>query len=178
MKALARFFTGFIRRRALGLWLAALALGLDQLTKLWATGALVRGSQSIIDGLVAFTLSFNRGVAFSFLADIPHAHMPYYLAGFAGAVSVIFVIYMPTGSRLFQAGLGCIVGGAVGNMIDRIVFGGVIDFIHVYKGDWSFPVFNVADIAINIGVGLILLDALRQSKMTKTKTTNKQPEVY
>ena len=154
----------FLKKRALGLKLAAIALCLDQLTKLWATGVLTVGSQSVIDGLLAFTLSFNRGVAFSFLAGVPHVHMPYYLAGFAGAVSILFIIYMPTGSRLFQAGLGCIVGGAIGNMIDRVMFGGVIDFIHVYNGGWSFPVFNVADIAINIGVGLILLDAVRQMK--------------
>lgn len=160
---------GFVAKRRLGLGLALLALAADQLTKLWAMGALLYQSVGVLPGLLEFTLSFNRGVAFSMMADLPHQHLPLFLAGFAGLVSLLFVFYMPTGSRLFQAGLGCIVGGAVGNMIDRINFGGVIDFIHVYYGGWSFPVFNVADIAINIGVGLVLLDALLSLRKTPTK---------
>lgn len=155
---------GFLKKRRLGLLLALAVLLADQLTKIWAQGALFGKSLGLVDGLLELTLSFNRGVAFSFMADIPHAYLPFFLAAFAFVVSLIFIVYMPTGSRLFHAGLGCIVGGALGNMIDRLVFGSVIDFIHVYQGEWSFPVFNVADAAINIGVGLVLLDALRQTR--------------
>ena len=158
---------GFMGKRALGLGVAVALLVADQFSKLWAMGALLGESFIVLENFLTLTLHFNRGVAFSLLADLPHVLLPYFLAGFAVVVSAVFVVYMPTGSRLFQAGLGCIVGGALGNMVDRVVFGGVIDFIHVYHGNWSFPVFNVADIAINIGVGLVLLDALRQ--MTETK---------
>lgn len=161
---------GFFARRRLGLALGLVVLFFDQLSKLWALGALLSKNVLVLPWLLEFTLSFNRGVAFSFFADLPHSHLPYYLSGFAFIVSTIFIIYMPTGSRLFQAGLGCIVGGAVGNMIDRLIFGGVIDFIHVHYESWSFPVFNVADVGINIGVGLILLDAVWQMRQQRIET--------
>ena len=166
----------FFNRRALGLWLAVLALMVDQATKLWALEALLAENMDVIPGFFGLTLSFNRGVAFSFLADSPHVHLPYLLAVFAFAVSVVFVLYMPKGGRLFQAGLGCIVGGALGNMVDRFMFGGVIDFIWFYYGDWSFPIFNVADIAINIGVGFILIDAFLQFRQEKFKFKTEKRE--
>lgn len=152
---------GYLRQRKLGLRLVLLVLLFDQLTKSWALGTLGEGGQTVIDGFLKYSLAMNRGVSFSFLADIPHDWLPMALAAFAGIVSLFFGHMMAQGTALYQAGLGLIIGGALGNMVDRLNFGGVIDFISVYYGVWHFPTFNVADIAINIGVAFVLLDTIK-----------------
>lgn len=151
----------YIRDRKLGLRLGLLIMLFDQLTKSWALGTLGEGGQTVIDGFLKYSLAMNRGVSFSFLADVPHDWLPYGLAVFAVIVSLFFIHIMAQGSALYQAGLGLIVGGAIGNMFDRINYGGVIDFISVYYQNWHFPTFNVADIAINIGVAFVLLDTIK-----------------
>lgn len=151
----------YLRDRKLGVRLALLVMLFDQLTKGWALGVLGEGGQTVIDGFLRYSLAMNRGVSFSFFASIPHEWLPLALAAFALIASGFFTHMMGKGSTLYQAGLGLIVGGAIGNMIDRLNYGGVIDFISVYHGDWYFPTFNVADIAINIGVAFVLLDTVK-----------------
>lgn len=151
----------YIRARKLGIRLAILVLLFDQLTKSWALGTLGEGGQTVIEGFLKYSLAMNRGVSFSFLADVPHEWLPMALAIFAAIVSLFFAHMMAQGTKLYQAGLGLIIGGALGNMVDRLNFGGVIDFISVHYGVWHFPTFNVADIAINIGVAFVLLDTIK-----------------
>lgn len=151
----------YIRDRKLGLRLALLVMLFDQLTKSWALANLGEGGQTIIEGFLRYSLAMNRGVSFSFLADVPHDFLPLALAAFAAIVSLFFAHMMVQGTALYQAGLGFIIGGAIGNMVDRLNYGGVIDFISVYYGEWYFPTFNVADIAINIGVAFVLLDTIK-----------------
>ncbi len=159
----------YIFARKLGLRLALVWFAADQASKYWALENLGLQRQQIIEGLLNFSFSINRGVSFSFLADMPHDWLPMALAGFAAIISLIFIHIMVQGGALFQAGVGCIVGGAVGNLVDRLWLGGVVDFIDFYHKQWSFPTFNVADIAINIGVILILLDTIIEWRKTRTQ---------
>ena len=151
----------YLVARKLGIRLAILVVLFDQLTKSWAMANLGEGGRTVIEGYLKYYLAMNRGVSFSFLANLPHDWLPIALAIFAVGVSAFFVHVMAKGTALYHAGLGLIVGGAIGNMIDRLNYGGVIDFISVHYGEWHFPTFNVADIAINIGVAFVLFDTLK-----------------
>jgi signal peptidase II len=137
----------------------------DQLTK-W----LVRRSlelheyREVVSGLLSLSHVRNRGAAFGILSD---ADLPYQAAFFVvlslaalGAI-VMYARQLPEHARLPQTALALILGGAVGNLIDRVSHGFVIDFVHVYWKQYSWPDFNVADSAISVGVGLLLLDMLR-----------------
>jgi signal peptidase II len=147
---------------------AALAFGivtLDQLTK-WLVDRLmeVHESRSLIDGILALTYVRNRGAAFGILSD---ADLPYQSILFAaisllalGAI-VVYSLKLPLESRLPQTALALITGGAVGNLIDRALLGYVVDFVDVYWRTHHWPMFNAADSAITVGVGLLILDILR-----------------
>lgn len=156
--------------RALGLWVALVWLVADQITKFAAVSHLPGKVVPIIDGLLNFRFAINRGVAFSMMADLPHDQMQWILSGFAVAVATFMIVWLASERHvLFQLGVGSIIGGAIGNAIDRLWLGGVVDFIDVYHGNWHFPTFNVADIAINIGVGLIILQTLIEWRTMKKK---------
>ena len=153
------------------LWLSAAVIALDQATK-WLLLHLLEPFQvlEVIPNLnLNLTLMFNRGAAFSFLAEAG-GWQRWLLAGFALLVTVgliIWLLRLAQDERLLAAGLALIIGGAVGNLVDRVVFGHVVDFIQVYLpfiplrlfNPW--PAFNVADSAISIGVALLLLETLR-----------------
>lgn len=163
----------FFARRRLGLSIAALVLAVDQFSKHFILQNL--GSVWVLaPNFLAFNLSFNRGVSFSFLGDVhtplvlgsltipADIWLPLKLSLFALVVVSIFIAWLgSTHRRLFQIGLGLIIGGALGNVVDRLNYGAVVDFIQVhYAAYWVFPTFNVADSAITIGVALILLDGV------------------
>ncbi|MCR5877854.1 signal peptidase II [Phenylobacterium sp. J367] len=145
--------------------LAALTIVLDQLSKYWILEIFqlpARGSVPV-GGPLALTMVWNQGVSFGLLRadqDI----MRWALVLFAVGVSVVLAIWARKAGRpLLAAALGLIMGGAVGNVIDRIRFGAVADFIDVSA--LHFPwIFNVADAAINIGIALLLLDMIRGEK--------------
>lgn len=159
--------------RALGLWVALGWLLADQLTKQFAIENLPGKIVPVIDGLLNFRFAINRGVAFSMLADMPHDQLQLGLAGFAAAVAVAMIAWLSSERHvLFQLGVGSIIGGAIGNAIDRIWLGGVVDFIDVVFGTWHFPTFNVADIGINIGVGCILLQTLLEWRQQRREKKN------
>jgi signal peptidase II len=138
-----------------------LALGADQATKIWARSALKprpADKITVIDGYWEFRYAENTGAAFSFLRNNPYA--PYVFAGMAAiAVGVIFV-YMrraQPADRLFAVGMGLLAGGALGNLIDRVAFGRVTDFVVWRVGSHVWPTFNVADAVLLVGVlGLVL----------------------
>lgn len=147
------------------LWygLAVLAIILDQVTKLYFENNFqLYQSVPVIEPFFNFTLAHNHGAAFSFLAD-KDGWQKWFFSGLALAVSLGIMVYLrkiPKVATVLSAGLALVMSGALGNLIDRLRLGYVIDFFHVHNADvWHFPIFNVADIAINIGVALILIDS-------------------
>lgn len=136
----------------------------DQLTKIWVdTDMRLYQSIPIIDGFFSLTYVRNTGAAFSMFADMSETYrIPFFSVVAVVAVSAIlyFVHSTPRSQKLVLVACGFVLGGALGNLIDRVVYGSVIDFLDVYWGDWHWPAFNVADSFISIGVGLLLLSSV------------------
>jgi signal peptidase II len=144
--------------------LAAAIVAGDQLTK-WLVLAYFenRFPREELTGFFNLVLVFNKGAAFSFLAGAGGWQTPLLVAfALTAAVVVSVLLLRSPGRRLFCAGLALILGGAVGNVIDRLRFGHVVDFLLLHAGGWHWPAFNVADSAITVGAGLLILDGLRQ----------------
>lgn len=143
--------------------LALLTIVIDQLTKLYFEhNYQLYQTLPIIEPIFNFTLAHNYGAAFSFLAD-KGGWQKWLFAALALGVSLGIGWYLtriPKVARVLASGLALIMAGALGNLIDRVRLGYVIDFLHVHYADsWHFPIFNIADVAINIGVALVLIDA-------------------
>jgi signal peptidase II len=141
--------------------LSLLVVAADQATKLWVLAALQ--PREVIPVVPAFnlTLVFNEGAAFSFLAGAG-GWQRWLFVGVAVAVSTVLIVWLwrlKPEERLTAAGLSMVAGGAVGNLIDRLAYGRVVDFLDFYWRAWHWPAFNVADSAITVGVGLLLLEA-------------------
>jgi signal peptidase II len=146
-------------------WLivSVLVLLADQATKQWVLAALQ--PYEVIPVLPVFnlTLVFNEGAAFSFLATAG-GWQRWFFVGLAIVITVVLVVWLAKlkpHERLTAAGLSLVAGGAAGNLIDRLVYGHVVDFLDFYWRSWHWPAFNVADSAITVGVALLLLEALR-----------------
>ncbi|WP_296404922.1 signal peptidase II [Psychrobacter sp.] len=162
------------RGRAL-LWymLSFMVIGLDQWTKWLAELKLTfHEPVSVIEPILNWTLAYNYGAAFSFLAD-QGGWQKWFFAGLSLAMSLFLLIYLtraPRQAKLLNVGLALILGGAIGNLIDRLRIGKVIDFIHVHYADvWHYPIFNVADMAICIGVAIVVIDMLFLESKRNTK---------
>jgi signal peptidase II len=143
--------------------LAALVVGLDQLTK-WAIIKWVPMYGKIpINGFLNITHQENPGAAFSFLADAA-GWQRWFFTVLAVVVSGVIVVWLwrlrHSGQRVLTIGLALVLGGAIGNVFDRVRLGHVIDFIQVLIAGWPFPSFNVADSAITVGAVLLVIDAL------------------
>jgi len=154
------------------LWLSALVLVLDQASKL-AVDATMQLYESI-PLLPYFNLTYarNTGAAFSLLAQAG-GWQRWLFAGLALGISSVIMVWLKRLQRhetLMAVSLSLILGGAIGNLIDRVAYGYVIDFLHVYYQNWHWPAFNVADSAICIGVGLMLLENLTGKTATQSKT--------
>ncbi|MCU0241623.1 MAG: signal peptidase II [Vicinamibacteria bacterium] len=150
-------------------WRSFLALTLaiaacDQLIKRLVDHVLrEHESRALLTGLLSLTYVRNRGAAFGFLstANLPHQAWLFTLLGLAALMAIGYYAYrLPPDRRLPHAALALIMGGAIGNLIDRGLRGYVIDFIEVYYGSFHWPAFNIADSAITIGIGLMLLDVV------------------
>lgn len=143
-----------------GLGLAACVTVADQATKVWALDGWFFPPRTIeVTSFFNLVAVWNSGVSFGFLANHSEA-MPYILTGFAIVVSLGLTVWLlRVHARSLAAGLGLVIGGAVGNVIDRLRFQAVIDFIDLHAAGYHWPAFNVADAAITIGVGLLLLDS-------------------
>ncbi|CAL1241776.1 signal peptidase II [Candidatus Methylocalor cossyra] len=145
------------------LWLSALVIALDQLTK-----RLIDASMDVYQSIAllpSFQLTYlrNQGAAFSFLAQAGGWQRWFFIAlAVAASAFICHWLYRLERGRCWEAAAwALILGGALGNLIDRIVYGYVIDFLDVYYGEWHWPAFNVADSAITVGVALLLIDAVR-----------------
>ncbi len=153
------------------LGLTLLALVLDQLTKAWASGALEYAQPLAVMPMFNLTLLHNTGAAFSFLAQAG-GWQRWFFAGVALLVSVVLLVWLlrvRVGKGIEAAGLALILGGALGNLYDRVAYGYVVDFIDVYYQQWHWPAFNIADSAITLGVGLLLVDALLLARKEAAK---------
>ena len=152
-------------RLALNWYLLSLVvIILDQWTKWLAeTNLTFLEPVPVIEPFLNWTLAYNYGAAFSFLADAG-GWQKWFFAGLALLMSLFLIGYLakaPRQAKLLSLGLALVLGGAVGNLIDRLLHGHVIDFIHVHYADvWHYPIFNIADIGISIGVLLIVIDML------------------
>lgn len=148
-------------RWRLGLVLAAVVIGLDQASK-WYILTVVMQPPRVIEVTSFFNLvlAWNPGVSFGLFSDAD-GPTPDILIGFAGAITLVLLVWLVrTGRRLTAVSLGLIIGGAIGNVIDRASYGAVVDFLDFHAYGWHWPAFNVADSGISIGVALILLDGL------------------
>ncbi len=143
--------------------MAFVVIVLDQITKHAVEARFVYGEQlAVIPGFFNLTLAYNPGAAFSFLADAG-GWQRHFFTVLAAAVSawIVFMLRRHHGETRLSLALALIMGGALGNVIDRILLGHVIDFIHVYYRDWDYPAFNLADSAICIGAALMVWDSFR-----------------
>jgi signal peptidase II len=153
-------------RRALRLawWAIATIVAMDQLTKWLVLEHIpVFSSVAVIPGMLDLVHVRNSGVAFGFLNDLEHAWQGVFTSGLALAALagiVYYATHLRPEERLARFGLSLILGGAVGNLIDRARLGYVVDFVDVYWRNWHFWAFNVADSAISIGAMLIFLDLI------------------
>ena len=142
------------------LLLSVLVIALDQLTKHVAIAELQPYQpHAVIPGLLNWTLAFNPGAAFSFLAG-EDGWQRWLFTALAIGVSAMLAFWLsrtPRGDWRNSVPLALIIGGALGNLIDRLRFGHVTDFIQVYWQDWAFPAFNIADSAISVGAFLLVL---------------------
>ena len=145
---------------------AAAVIIVDQVTKLWVMTVFALHEQlTVIPGFFNLVYVTNTGAAFGFLAgDKTWLRQFFFVTVSIIALVVIALAYnhLKKQSRIFVYSLGLIAGGAVGNLIDRLRFGSVVDFLDFYLGSYHWPAFNAADSAITVGVGLFLLGTLLQ----------------
>ena len=148
-------------------WLAlsAVIIVIDQVTKLMILARFRPGERlTVIQDWFDLILAFNSGAAFSLLGDAS-GWQRYLFSGLAIAVSIGLVWFLrKPGSFALHLGLAMILGGAIGNLIDRLRIGEVVDFLLVYHGGWAWPAFNAADSAITGGAALLILDSFRQQR--------------
>lgn len=137
-------------------------VAVDQLTKWLVLARFAPGERVELTGFLNLVLVFNKGAAFSFLAGAPGWQTPLLVAFALGAAAVVALLLLRSRERrLFSAGLALILGGAVGNVIDRLRLGQVVDFVDLHAAGWHWPAFNVADSAITVGAALLILDGFR-----------------
>ena len=148
-------------RFASRLRLAGLVIVLDQLIKLWVLATLKLGERIEVTSFFNLVLVFNPGAAFSFLSDAG-GWQRWFFVVLAIAVSgwLTFLIRRHAAERLLPLAAALILGGALGNVIDRIRFGAVADFLDAHAAGWHWPAFNIADSAISVGVALLVWQQL------------------
>ena len=142
--------------------LALLVAALDQLSKYWVSANFGYGVAHAYTGFFNMVLTHNRGAAFSFLASAAGWQRGFFVVIALVAIVVIGVLLARrAGEQLFCLSLALILGGAIGNVIDRIAFGYVVDFLDFHIGGWHWPAFNLADSAITAGAVLLIADSFR-----------------
>ena len=146
---------------SLWLWLslALLILLADQFTKIWIIGTYQEGDSVMLSSFFNLVRWHNNGAAFSFLAQAG-GWQRWFFTGL-GSVAALLMIWMLTqhaGQRLFGFAIACVLGGAVGNVIDRVLYGYVVDFLDFHYAGIHFPAFNLADSAITLGAACLILD--------------------
>lgn len=158
------------------LWLAVLVIALDLGTKALASAMLTYANPVPVMPLFNLTLLHNTGAAFSMLADAAGWQRWFFVA-LAVVVSVLLVCWMKSlkAHETWTAiAIALILGGALGNVYDRVVHGYVVDFLHFYWQDYHFPAFNLADTAITLGAGMMILDMFRKPSDASGRSSDSQ----
>src|SRR6187401_3547986 len=154
------------------LWTSLLVIVVDQRSKLWIERTMSLGDSFVVVPVLDIVRAHNTGAAFSFLADAG-GWQRWAFTLLAVGVSIALVFWLRrlalTTHALLAFGLALILGGAIGNVIDRIEHGYVVDFIHAHWGVAYFPAFNVADSAISVGAVLVILDAILEGRRKKSE---------
>jgi len=154
-------FSAWVQRLAPWLGVAAVVVAADQFTKIVIEHAFKLGDVRPVTGYFSLVLAHNRGAAFS-MFDSASNWQGRTLTGI-GIAACVFILYLLArhgSQRLFAGALALILGGALGNVVDRLLHGHVIDFLLFHYHQWEFPAFNVADSAITTGAALLILDEL------------------
>jgi len=152
-------------RQAFLLWLglSSFLLILDQLTKVIAKNSLFEGVSQPVTSFLNWTLVYNSGAAFSFLAQAGGWQRWFFTGvGIIAALIMIWLIRKNAHQTIFSLALSLVLSGAIGNVIDRIIYGAVVDFVDVHYIGWHWPAFNIADSAITIGVILLIVDEIKR----------------
>ena len=159
------------RSRSGSIWpwlgLAAIILIIDQFTKTLILGYYKLGDATYVTSFFNVVRAHNTGAAFSFLAD--HSGWQRWLFTAIGVAAAVFIVWMlksHAGQKLFSFALACILGGAIGNVVDRLLRGSVVDFLQVHWQQHYFPAFNVADSAITVGAACLILDEVLRVRRT------------
>lgn len=151
-----------MRKNFSWLWLALIIIVLDQASKWYFSATMQLGdSINLLPGF-NWTLAHNYGAAFSFLHDAG-GWQRWFFAGIALVVSggiLFWLRSVPANARFLACALVLVLGGALGNLYDRMMLGYVVDFVHVYYGTWHFPAFNIADAGITVGAIMLIIDSL------------------
>jgi len=158
------------------LWLSIFTIVADQLTKKIAEAELVLHQPLALFPGFNFTLMHNKGAAFSFLSNAGGWQRPFFVI-LSTAISIFLFFWLKQITRdekqkdnnLIQIAIAFVLGGAIGNLIDRALYGQVTDFIQVYYSSYYFPAFNIADSAISIGAALLILDMFLEGKRNQGK---------
>ena len=154
------------------LWLSLLAVILDQGSKLAIAGSMQLYQSIQIMPYFNLTYVHNTGAAFSFLSEAG-GWQRWFFAGLALVISVVIAVWLARLKQhetLLAVALSLVLGGAIGNLIDRLAYGYVIDFLDVYYQTWHWPAFNIADSAITLGVILMLVESFGLGKSEDTST--------
>jgi signal peptidase II len=156
----------------LGIWpwlgLALVIVIVDQFTKTLILGYYKLGDATYVTSFFNVVRAHNTGAAFSFLADAAGWQRWFFMAiGIAAAIFIVWMLKSHAGQKLFCFSMAAILGGAIGNVIDRMMHGYVVDFLDFHLAGRHFPAFNVADSAITIGAVCLILDELRRVKKAR-----------
>ena len=150
------------------LGLAFIILIADQFTKVLIVGYYQLGDSTQITSFFNLVRWHNTGAAFSFLAGASGWQRWFFtVLGLLAAAVIVWMLKSHAGQKLFAFALACILGGALGNVIDRILYGHVVDFLDFHWRGWHFPAFNIADSAITIGAVCLILDELLRVRRTR-----------
>ena len=152
-------------RSASGLWqwlgLALVILMADQFTKVLIVGTYQLGDSTLVTQFFNVVRVHNSGAAFSFLAGAGGWQRWFFtVIGVGAALLILWLLKSHAGQKLFSFAMACILGGAIGNVIDRLLYGYVVDFLDFHGLSWHFPAFNIADSAITVGAACLILDEL------------------
>lgn len=160
------------KNSAASLWpwlgIAVLIILVDQFTKTLIVGAFQLGDSHTVTSFFNIVRAHNTGAAFSFLAGAGGWQRWFFIGlGLAAAVFIVWMLRSHAGQRLFSWSLALILGGALGNVIDRFIHGYVVDFLQFHYAGWAFPSFNVADSAISVGAVCLILDELLRVRRSR-----------
>ena len=150
------------------LGLAFIILLADQFTKVLIVGFYQHGDSTYVSSFFNVVRVHNSGAAFSFLASASGWQRWFFTAiGVIAAIAIVWMLKSHAGQKLFSFALACILGGAIGNVIDRIAYGYVVDFLDFHWRGMHFPAFNIADSAITIGAACLILDEIIRVRKTR-----------